>query len=72
MELSDKQSLHDKLTFRNHKNETYEMTRGEFRNAAKGLQHKDHRPNLYDSEVGRATPKERLFELKEINGQSVN
>ena len=64
--------MNDKLTFRNHKNEEYHMTRQEFRNAAAGLQHKDHRPNLYDSEVGKATPKERLFELKEINGRPIN
>ncbi len=63
--------LSDKLTFRNHKNEEYHMTRQEFRNAAKGLQHKDHRPNLYDTPLEKATPKERLFELKEINGRPI-
>jgi hypothetical protein len=63
--------LSDRLTFKNHKGEEYHMTRGEFRNAAAGLQHKDHRPNLYDTAVEKATPKERLFNLVEINEKSV-
>lgn len=64
--------LSDKLTFKNHKGEEYHMTRQEFRNAAAGLQHKDHRPVLHETAVEKATPKERLFELKEINGRPVN
>jgi len=63
--------MNDKLTFRNHKNEEYHMTRQEFRNAAKGLQHKDHRPNLYDTAIDKATPKERLFTLVEINNKPI-
>ena len=63
--------MEDKLTFRNHKNETYEMTRQEFRNAAKGLQHKDHRPVLHETAIEKATPKERLFQLTEINNVPV-
>ena len=63
--------LEDKLTFTNHKGETYNMSRQEFRNAAAGLQHKDHRPNLYDTVVDKATPKERMFELTHINDKHV-
>jgi hypothetical protein len=63
--------ISDKLTFRNHKGEEYHMTRQEFRNAAAGLQHKDHRPQLYDDAVSKATPKERLFELTHINEKPI-
>jgi hypothetical protein len=74
-------NLNDKLTFRNHKGEEKTVTREEFRNAARGQQHIDHRPTMVDTPVPnlttgldyveRATPKDRMFQLTHINGREV-
>ena len=66
----------DILTFRNHKGETKEITRQEFRNAARGQQNIDHRPKEAIVDPIReyrqeGTPKERMFDLVKINGKDV-
>ena len=71
----------DILTFRNHKGEEKKISRQEFRNAARGLQHIDHRPTLVDTPipnlnsgldyVQKATKKDHLFNLTHINGKEV-
>jgi hypothetical protein len=72
--------INDKLTFTNKKGETYQMSRQEFRNAAKGLQHLDHRPQTTDlpipnlqsglDYVQKANANEsNMFTLTHINNQ---
>jgi len=73
--------IHDKLTFTNKAGETYQMTRQEFRNAARGLADKyDHRPQTQDMPlpnlnngldyVQKANASEKnMFTLTHINGK---
>jgi hypothetical protein len=64
----------DILTFRNHKGEEKTITRQEFRNAARSLQHIDHRPKeaLQDFNFKQEATKEDLkFKLTHINDKPV-
>lgn len=71
--MQDRQ-LSDKLTFRNHKGEEKTITREEFRNAARGQQHIDHRPKeeIRDYNYHQAaTPESMKFDLVKVNGKDI-
>lgn len=61
--MQKSKSESDILTFKNHKNEEYKITRGEFRNAARyAADHYSHNPaKSHRPDVD--TPKDRQFQL---------